>query len=117
MRTQASKNHLRYIAGTQRRLKTSTRSRRATLFRALVLPSVKLARTDLPWTAPMQALTPLLSLERQVAIARKPGDTAHSSFLHNQMQSKQHPPENVPFVSSEFFNELTRQWRDEAKVS
>ena len=25
--------------------------------------------------------------------------------------------DNMPFVSSEFFNELTRQWREEAEVS
>jgi hypothetical protein len=32
------------------------------------------------------------------------------------MQMKKHASENLPFVSSEFFNELTRQWGEEAKV-
>jgi hypothetical protein len=37
-------------------------------------------------------------------------------FAHWQMKGKR-PDDNVPFVSSEFFNELTQQWRKEAEVT
>jgi hypothetical protein len=33
-----------------------------------------------------------------------------------QVQSTKHD-DNVPFVSSAFFNDLTRQWREEAEVA
>ncbi len=34
----------------------------------------------------------------------------------SQMQSTKHE-DNAPFVSSDFFNDLTRQWREEAEVT
>jgi hypothetical protein len=38
------------------------------------------------------------------------------TLLRFQMKGKR-PNDNAPFVSSEFFNELTRQWRQEAEVT
>ncbi len=41
---------------------------------------------------------------------------AGTNPLQCQMMATKHS-DNMPFVSSEFFNELTRQWREEAEVS